>query len=68
MKSISVIVVLIFFSFRSEAQSGRVVYYGGGVYENVVYPVSAGVMTTCNGYPVEEYSSAGVTPITAPTP
>ena len=64
MKSISIIAaIVLFFSFRSQAQNGCVVYYGGGTYESVVYSVPTGVFTTCNGYPVEEYSSTGVTAI-----
>ena len=49
--------ICLFSNNNTQAQSGCIVYFGGGVYASVINTTPASGTTTCNGYTVQRYSA-----------
>jgi len=66
------VVCLVVYPSISHAQTGCVIYYGGGAYDNVVHTSPTGATSSCNGYTVDVYNSSPSTTTSAclntPTP
>lgn len=56
---VSVIAAFLLFLLPNylNAQSGCVIYYGGGAYDNKVYTNPTGSVSYCNGYLVQAYKT-----------
>lgn len=52
----------------SQAQTGCIIYYGGGTYDSVIYTSPAGTTSMCNGYTVDVYNNSPFTPVTSTCP